>query len=95
MKRAGIFALVFALVFGLLASWIGPLAIAYWYRPPVPAGANAAFNCTEAVEWGMGRLLWTQVIGIIGGALVGLIIGLMWARHKTALAAAGQPPKSA
>ena len=42
MKRVTISALISALVFGLLATWLGPKMISYWYTPPVPAGAAAS-----------------------------------------------------
>lgn len=82
MKRTVIVTLVAALVFGILATWIGPKAISYWYRPPVPSGAAAAFNCTEAVDWAMNRLIWTQLIGTLTGALFGLVIGILVSRKK-------------
>ena len=68
MRRVSIAALACALFFGILASWLGPKMIAYWYAPPVPAGAATAFNCTDAVTWAMTKLVWTQIIGSLGGA---------------------------
>ena len=61
MKRVTIASLLCALVFGLLATWLGPKMIAYWYAPPVPAGAASAFNCTDAVQWAMSKLVLTQL----------------------------------
>jgi membrane associated rhomboid family serine protease len=86
-------ALVCALVFGILATWLGPKMIAYWYAPPVPAGAASAFNCTDAVEWAMRKLVWTQIFGSIGGAVIGVVIGALLARRKPA--AAPPPPAKA
>ena len=54
MRRVTITTLICALIFGLLATWLGPKMIAYWYTPPVPAGA---FNCTDAVQWAMNKLV--------------------------------------
>jgi hypothetical protein len=83
MKRTVIFVLVCALLFGILASWLGPKLIAYWYAPPVPSGMATAFNCTEAVTWAMNRLVWTQIIGSVVGAVVGAFVGAMF-RGKAA-----------
>ena len=87
MKRVTIASLVCALIFGLLATWLGPKMIAYWYAPPVPAGAAAAFNCTDAVQWAMGKLVVTQLVGTLIGLAVGVVLGVMM-RPK------GPPPPS-
>jgi hypothetical protein len=80
MKRVTIIALVGALVCGILSTWVGPKAIAYWYAPPVPSGAASAFNCTDAVAWAMHKLVLTQIVGTLFGALIGVIVGL--ASHR-------------
>ena len=80
MKRVTISALVSALVFGLLATWLGPKMISYWYTPPVPAGAAAAFNCTDAVNWAMNKLVLTQLIGSVIGFVVGMVLGILMGR---------------
>lgn len=97
MKRTLIAVLVFALLFAALASWLGPRMIAYWYAPPVAAGAAAAFNCTEAVIWAMHKLIWTQVAGVAGGAVLGLVVGVLMRRRApppapTAPAPPASPP---
>ena len=33
-----------ALIFVLLATWLGPKMISYWYTPPVPAGAGTMMS---------------------------------------------------
>ena len=81
MKRVTTSALVCALLFGLLATWLGPRIISYWYSPPVAAGAAAAFNCTEAVNWAMNKLVLTQVIGSLVGVFVGILIGMAMRRR--------------
>ena len=70
-------------IFGLLATWLGPKMISYWYAPPVQAGAASAFNCTEAVNWAMNKLVLTQVVGTVIGVAVGLIVGIVM-RPRTA-----------
>ena len=81
MKRVAISALIGAVVFSILTTWLGPKMIAYWYAPPVPSGASVAFNCTDAVAWAMHKLVVTQIVGTLGGALIGVIIALV-ARRK-------------
>jgi hypothetical protein len=89
MKRTAVFALFCALVFGIVASWLGPKLITYWYAPPVPSGAASAFNCTDAVMWAMSKLVWTQIIGSAAGAIFGLAVGVLLGRRK---AVASPPP---
>jgi hypothetical protein len=86
MRRVTVTTLVCALIFGLLATWLGPKMIAYWYAPPVPAGAASAFNCTDAVQWAMNKLVVTQIIGTFIGVVVGLVFGILM-RPK------GAPPR--
>ncbi len=93
MKRAGIGAIVCALLFGLLACWLGPKVITYWYAPPVGAGNMP--NCTDAVSWAMRQLVLTQLIASAAGAVVGLVIGALIGRRKTgAPPVASAPPKA-
>jgi uncharacterized protein YacL len=77
MKRVTISSLLCALIFGLLATWLGPKMIAYWYAPPVPAGAASAFNCTDAVQWAMNKLVVTQLVGSAIGLVVGIVLGIL------------------
>ena len=84
MRRVTIAVLLFALVFGLGATFLGPKAIAYWYAPPVPSGAASAFNCTDAVAWAMHKLVLTQIFGSLFGAVIGLVIGVLLVRRKPA-----------
>ncbi len=91
MKRVTIAALLCALIFGLLATWLGPKMIAYWYTPPVPAGAASAFNCTDAVQWAMSKLVLTQLVGSLIGLVVGIILGILM-RPRAAHPPATPPP---
>lgn len=93
MKRTVIFMLCCALGFGILATWLGPRMIGYWYAPPVPAGAASAFNCTDAVMWAMSKLVWTQIAGSAGGAVLGLVLGILLRPRKHPVAA--NPPPAA
>jgi NhaP-type Na+/H+ or K+/H+ antiporter len=93
MKRTVILMLLCALGFGILASWLGPRMIGYWYAPPVPSGAASAFNCTDAVMWAMSKLVWTQIFGSAAGAVLGLVLGIVL-RPRRAPAPAGPPPSA-
>ena len=90
MKRVTVSALVSALILGLLATWLGPRVISYWYTPPVAAGAAAAFNCTEAVDWAMHKLVLTQILGTVIGLAVGTAFGI--AMRRKALPPPASPP---
>ena len=92
MKRVTIAALVSALVFGILSTWLGPKMIAYWYAPPVPAGASVAFNCTDAVTWAMNKLVLTQIIGSLAGAVIGIVVGILMSRRKPVETPPATPP---
>lgn len=91
MKRVTIASLLCALIFGLLATWLGPKMIAYWYTPPVPAGAASAFNCTDAVQWAMSKLVLTQLVGSLIGLVVGLVLGILM-RPRAAPPPVAPPP---
>jgi tellurite resistance protein TehA-like permease len=78
MKRTAISTLISALVFGILATLLGPKMIAYWYTPPVPT----AFACTEQINWAMHRLIWTQLIGTGLGFVIGLVLGIVFRSKK-------------
>jgi hypothetical protein len=91
MKRATVTSLVCAIIFGLLATWLGPKMISYWYTPPVPSGAASAFNCTDAVNWAMNKLVLTQLIGTLIGIVVGLVLGVMM-RPRRAPPPVAPPP---
>lgn len=81
MRRVTIAALLTAMIFGILSTWLGPKMISYWYSPPVPAGAASAFNCTDAVNWAMHKLVLTQIIGTLIGLVAGAFIGALVIRR--------------
>jgi uncharacterized membrane protein YjjB (DUF3815 family) len=88
MRRVSISTLVGALVLGILATWLGPKMITYWYAPPVVK----PYNCTEEVTWAMHRLVSTQIIGTLAGAVIGVVIGILLSRRKPEAAAAAPAP---
>lgn len=48
-----------------LLTWLGPKVIGLLFTPPVSFGTN----CEPAAAWSMQKLIWTQFIGLILGAL--------------------------
>ncbi|HYZ87717.1 MAG TPA: hypothetical protein VE620_00330 [Myxococcales bacterium] len=76
-----------ALIGIILATWLGPRVLTWWFTPP--AGVMLT-NASEAVRWGMDRLVHAQIISLLVGAALGLVVGLLL-RPK----AATPPPRSA
>ena len=99
MRRFLWLAIALGLAGDLAAILIGPRWIHYWFAPPVPAGATAAFNCTAALDYGMHNLLLLQLGGSIGGVVIGLLVTiLLWRGDRKRAAAqvpAAEPPKPA
>ncbi|MGZ3723458.1 MAG: hypothetical protein ACXVA9_11035, partial [Bdellovibrionales bacterium] len=54
-----------ALIFALFLTWLGPIVIKILFTPPVSFGTN----CEPAAAWSMSKLIWTQMIGLVLGAL--------------------------
>jgi hypothetical protein len=81
MKRTAIAALVSALFFSALATWLAPKMITYWYAPPAVAGGTNVPNCTPYVTAAMHDLILFQLGATAGGAVVGLVIGLLLRRR--------------
>ena len=59
-----------ALLGGLLATWIAPRAIAWYFDPPIQMG----FTCKEPIEWALHRLQMAQLGGIVVGGLAALFL---------------------
>jgi len=75
MKRATIFTLLGAVIFSILTTWLAPKMIG-WYV--TPADQPAALSCQAAVVGAMQRLVQTQMIGTILGAVIGLALGIVF-----------------
>lgn len=58
-----------ALIFAIFLTWLGPIVIRILFTPPVSFGTN----CEPAAAWSMSKLIWTQGIGLMFGALVSTI----------------------
>jgi len=69
-SRIGFWIATCALLGVILASWLGPKGIAWYFDPPVDIGVN----CRAATEWSMRRLLIFQSFGFGLGAIAGLLL---------------------
>jgi len=67
-----------ALLGALLASWLAPKGIAWYFDPPV----NIGVNCREATEWSMSRLLIAQFWGLIAGVVGSLGVATLFRRKR-------------
>jgi len=67
-----------ALIGGLLATWLAPKAIAWYFDPPVSFGVT----CKAPIEWALRRLQWSQLIGIIAGGTAGLVLYFLVFKRK-------------
>ena len=89
MRRFVIFVVSLALVGDIAAILVAPKLIHYWFEPPVASGATAAFNCTGALDYGISRLISYQLWATVAGAVLGLILALVfWNRSRKQTAAA-------
>ncbi len=79
IKRFLIFILAGALTGGMLAAWVAPHFVA-WYQ--TPGGSTPALcNCKELIHETANMLNQAQVIGVIGGAMFGLFIGIVFRKR--------------
>jgi ABC-type phosphate/phosphonate transport system permease subunit len=90
MKRVAIGALLGAVIFSILTTWLGPKMIG-WYV--TPADQPAALSCQAAVVGAMHRLVQTQLIGTAIGALVGLFLGILFRRKAPPVETTPAPAK--
>ena len=87
MKRVTIWALVGAVAFSLLSTWLGPRIIG-WYV--TPADQPAALSCQAAVVGAMRRLVQIQMVGTLIGVGLGIILGVAFRSRKPTI-----PPPTA
>lgn len=87
------FVVGFALVAALLSSWLGPKALA-WYVTPGINSANAICRC-EDVTAALGRLVFTQMVAISVGAILGLVAGVAFNAMRKKKSGGAPPPAAA
>ena len=80
MKRVTLFALVGAIVFSILSTWLGPKMIG-WYV--TPADQPAMLSCQAAVVGAMHRLVVTQMIGTLIGLVAGFVLGVVFRKKDS------------
>ena len=91
MRRFFLFIVSLALVGDVIAILVAPKMIHYWFEPPVQAGATAAFNCTGALDYGISKLLAVQMWATVAGAVLGLILAIVFWNRGRKQAAVGAP----
>lgn len=52
-----------------LVVWLAPKYLVWYFAPPAPMG----FDCTVPISWALSRMQSALVVGLIMGAVVGLI----------------------
>jgi hypothetical protein len=73
----------------ILACWLAPKFIAWYFEPPVEIGVS----CRASIQSAMLKLQWSQVVGIVGGALTGLLIYMAFRRRRPSTPAAIEPTR--
>ena len=63
--------LLFGALLGcLLATWLAPKVIAWYFNPPAEMG----FNCVVPIQWALKRFQIAQLVGAGLGALIALLL---------------------
>ncbi len=63
----------------LLATWITPTLIAWWFEPPVEVGCS----CQEPILWAMSTFRRTQLVGLVSGAIAGFVAWALFRRSTS------------
>jgi len=88
-KRLSALALAGAIVGAILASIVSPRFIT-WYNTPGSAQA-AMCQCATLASEVTSRLLWSQFVGAVCGALLFLVVGVLVIRARRGKSAAAPP----
>jgi hypothetical protein len=88
MTRVLTWMLALGLVFAVIATLLAPSVLGWYFTPP--QGGVVMMKGDDAVRWGMRRLIQTQFIAFVIGAVLGLLIGLKWRPKSAAL----PPPRA-
>jgi hypothetical protein len=70
--------LVGGAVVEILVSWLAPRSIVWYFQPPV----QTEFSCTEPIGWALARMQTVQLIGLVFGALLGVIVYYLMRRRS-------------
>ena len=79
-----------ALIGAVLAAWLAPGVIAWYFNPPVEMGG---FSCNIPIAWALKRLQRAQLWGVIVGGVLGLVLyGVVQRRRGRTPAQPGSGP---
>jgi hypothetical protein len=92
VRRFLILVPLFALLGNIAAILLAPIFIRWWFEPPVQAGAMAALNCVNAVDYGIHRFVWAQIICASLGGMVGFVLAVVFRKKKVEPAATATLP---
>jgi hypothetical protein len=82
IKRFAAIALAGAIVGAILASFIAPQLIG-WYNTPGSTVATMC-DCAKLAAEVTSKLLWSQLVGALLGAVIAIVIGVLVARGRKA-----------
>lgn len=89
MRRTLVWMLALGLAFAVLASFVAPSALGWYFTPP--QGGVVMMKGDDAVRWGIRRFIDAQLAGLALGAVLGLVIGM---KSRARPAAPIPPPRA-
>lgn len=74
-----------------LMVWLAPKFIAWYFQPPT----HTPFDCREPISWALSHYQNAQLFGLLGGAVLGLVLFfvLLSRSKRTAAPSVHIPPK--
>lgn len=69
---------IFAILGNVLATWLAPKMITWYFTPPAQLG----FTCTEPIDWALSRFRAAQMWGLALGAVLGLVVYFLVKRRR-------------
>ena len=69
-----------ALIAVILATWLAPSFLLWWFTPPT--GLSMTFDAPKAIQWGMSRMVRAQVTALVLGAIAGLVVAVLLRRKS-------------
>jgi hypothetical protein len=73
IKRFSVLGSIGVVVGAILATWLGPKILGWYFEPP----ADIGINYRPAIDWAMRRLIWFQIAGIVLGFVGGIVLGFL------------------
>ena len=68
----------FGLLGNVLATWLAPKFIAWYFNPPAQVG----FSCVEPIQWALSRFRAAQFWGLGLGVLLGVVVYFLVRRRN-------------